>query len=180
MAVHRGRIDLLEQHLSTGASLLSRRYSLVDIFPPELGIKPGDGLCGTPLDGVTLLHMAVEYHDDGLVRWLLDNGADVNAPADVDADGFGGQTPVYHAVVTLGGKEDTLVRTLLQRGADPNPHVTLRKQLRDTGDPDKDMMREYRDVTPTAYARRFVDPSFVNESAIAAVREYGGVEDVHE
>jgi hypothetical protein len=32
---------------------------------------------------------------------LLDRGAEVNARADIDTNGVGGQTPIFHATPTL-------------------------------------------------------------------------------
>ena len=37
MAVHRGRLDLLERHLGADPSLLRRTFSHTELFPPELG-----------------------------------------------------------------------------------------------------------------------------------------------
>ena len=37
MALHRGRIDLLEKHLRRDAGLLHRTFSIAEIYPPELG-----------------------------------------------------------------------------------------------------------------------------------------------
>jgi ankyrin repeat protein len=131
---------------------------------------PDDGaLHATPLDGVTLLHMAVDFDEDEIVRWLLDRGADPNAAALVDPEGFGGQTPLFHTVVTLGRKDGVLARLLLDAGAKPRARATLRKQLRDMGDPAKEQMREFRDVTPVEYARQFLESSFVNDAAVAAI-----------
>jgi hypothetical protein len=101
MAFHRGRIDLLAAHLDRDPSLLEHRFQEGEIFPPELGIAPGDGLHGTPVAGGTLLHLAVEYDDIDVARWLIERGADVNVKAALDADGFGGHTPMFHTVVTL-------------------------------------------------------------------------------
>jgi ankyrin repeat protein len=169
MAVHRGRIDLLERHLSADPGLLSRRFSLAEIFPPEVGMTKDGAPHATPLDRVTLLHMAVDFDEDQIVRWLLDRGADPNATASIDDEGFGGQTPLFHTVVTLGRKDDTLARVLLDAGADPRARATMRKQLRDMGDPEKERMREFRDVTPLEYACQFAEPIFVNDAAVNAV-----------
>jgi ankyrin repeat protein len=168
MAVHRGRIDLLDRHLPADPGLLSRRFSLAEIFPPEMGLKEPGAPHATPLDGVTLLHMAVDFDEDEIVRWLLDRGADPNATAAVDGEGFGGQTALFHTVVTLGRKDDSLARVLLDAGANPRVRATLRKQLRDMGDPEKERMREFRDVTPVEYALQF-EPFFVNEAAVNAL-----------
>ena len=169
MAVHRGRIDLLERHLSADPGLLSRRFTLAEIFPPEVGITEEGALHATALDGVTLLHMAVDFDEDEIVRWLLDHGADPNATASVDSEGYGGQTPLFHTVVTLGRKDDTLARVLLNAGANPRARATLRKQLRDMGDPEKEQMRAFHDVTPVEYARQFAEPLFVNPAAVNAI-----------
>jgi ankyrin repeat protein len=176
MAFHRGRIDLLEAHLARDPSLLEHRFQESEIFPAELGIKPGDGLHVTPVSGGTLLHLAIEYDDIEIARWLIERGADANAKAALDADGFGGHTPLFHAVVTLAAPDDSKARLLLERGANPNARATIRKQLRDMGDPEKERMREFHNVTPIGYASQFQEPSWVNGPAITAIVERGGTE----
>ena len=176
MAFHRGRIDMLEDHLKRDAQLLSRRFSEAEIFPPELGLKPGDGLHVTPVAGTTLLHLAVEYDEFEIAAWLLQKGADANARATVDADGFGGHTPLFHAVVSLGVHDDAKARLLLQHGADPNARATIRKQLRDMGDPEKEKVFEFHNVTAIGYANSFQEPGWVVRPALELVRAQGGVE----
>jgi ankyrin repeat protein len=176
MALHRGRLDLLGSHLDRDPSLLSKQFSAVEIFPAEVGVDEGSGLTTTPLDGATLLHIAAEMQDLDVAKWLIDRGADVNARAAVDAEGFGGQTPLYHTVVVMGPKTADMARLLLESGADPNVHATFRKQLKDMGDPEKEQMRPFVDVTPVQYARQYQAPEFVNEAAVALMKEYGAVE----
>ncbi|MBV9849025.1 MAG: hypothetical protein JO250_04975 [Armatimonadetes bacterium] len=176
MALHRGRVDLLERHLQHDPSLLTRRFTDTEIYPPELGIPPGGGLHGTPVSGGTLLHLAAEYDDRVVMEWLVARGADINARAAVDAEGFGGHTPLFHTVVTLGRRDDANTCFLLEHGADPNIRATIRKQLRDVGDPEKETMREFHDVTPLAYARRFQEPAWVNEPALQTLIAAGGRE----
>jgi hypothetical protein len=171
MAVHRGRIDLLAALIDRDPALLQRRFRDTEIFPPEIGDV---GLHVAPLDGGTLLHIAIEYQDEKTARWLIERGADVNARAAIDADGFGGHTPLFHTSVTLAYQNDVLARLLLQNGADPNLRATFRKQLVGMGDSAKEEMREYHDVTAIGYARQFLEPKWVNDAAIAAVLEYGG------
>ena len=61
----------------------------------------GLGLHGTPLAGTTLLHLSIDFDEREIFDWLLDNGADVNAAAAVDEEGFGGfGTPLYNALVS--------------------------------------------------------------------------------
>src|SRR5690348_7456279 len=56
-------------------------------------------LCAfTSCRGVSPLHICAEFNSARCARVLLDHGADVNARADVDADGMGGHTPIFHAV----------------------------------------------------------------------------------
>jgi ankyrin repeat protein len=172
MAMHRGRIDLLAGCLNREPALRDRRFPEAEIYPAELGLR--GGLHAAPVDGGTLLHMAVEYQEESVAQWLIDRGADVNARATIGADGFGGHTTLFHTTVTLGRKDDALARLLLRSGADPNLRSTFRKQLVDAGDPEKERMREYLDVTPIGFARMFQEPQWVNEAAIGAIREYGG------
>jgi ankyrin repeat protein len=160
--------------LARDASILHRRFSEQEIYPVELGIKPHHGLHCAPLDGGTLLHMAIEYQEADIAQWLIDRGADVNAPAAIDADGFGGHTPLFHTTITLVVKTDALARLLLRSGADPNARATFRKALRSSGDVEKEQTREYHDVTPIGFARQFQEPQWVNEDAIAAIIEHGG------
>jgi ankyrin repeat protein len=176
MAFHRGRIDLLKAHLNRDPSLLGHRFQEGEIFPAELEIKPGEGLHATPVVGGTLLHLAIEFDDIDVARWLVERGADVNAKAALDADGIGGHTPLFHTVVTLAAPDDSKARLLLERGANPSARATIRKQLRDMGDPEKERMREFHDVTPIGYARQFQEPTWVNGPAITAIVECGGTE----
>ena len=139
-----------------------------------MGVKLRDGLHWAPLEGATLLHMAVEYYEAEIAQWLIDRGADVNARAAVDAEGFGGHTPLFHTTVTLGPKVDTPARLLLRNGADPNARATFRKRLSMMGDVEKEQLREFHDATAIDFARQFQEPGWVNEAAIAAIREHGG------
>jgi ankyrin repeat protein len=183
VAVHRGRIDLLETHLQRDPTILKRTFSLDEIYPPTLGCGPDQtfGLHGTPLDGTTLLHICVEFDEIEIARWLIEHGADVNARAAIDADGFGGQTPLFHCVVNdsylCGRQRDgEFVRLLLDHGGDPNARASLRKQLRFVPD---ETMHEYRDVTPIAWGERFHGQQFhdwVSKPAMQLIAERGGHE----
>ncbi|HLJ55778.1 MAG TPA: ankyrin repeat domain-containing protein [Chthonomonadaceae bacterium] len=176
MAFHRGRIDLLEAWLDREPSLLDRTLSTAEIFPPDLGLGPTDGLHLTPISGVTLLHLAIEYDEMEIARLLLGRGANVDARAEVDADGFGGHTALFHAVVSLGRRDAEKAHLLLEHGADPNARATLRKQLVHMGDPELERMHEFHGVTPIGYARRFQVQDWSSEPAIAAIAAAGGAE----
>lgn len=176
LAFHRGRFDLLEDHLKRDPEMMGRRFTEAEIFPLDLGFNPGDGLHLTPVHDATLLHLAIEYDELKIATWLLAHGADADAAASVDADGFGGHTPLFHAVVTLGARDDAKAYLLLQHGANPNVRATLRKKLRDMDDPAKEEMVVFRDVTPMGYARRFQEPAWVSQPALTLLEAHGAVE----
>jgi hypothetical protein len=183
MALHRGRIDLLEEHLRRDPQLQSRTFSHEEIYPSELGCNADHSLAlhGTPLAGTTLLHICVDFDEIEIARWLIDHGADVNATAEIDADGFGGHTPLFGCVVSqsylCGRQQDAaFARLLLDHGADPNARASLRKRLRFVAD---DSMHEYRDVTPVAWGERFHGPgspghTWVSKPAMQLIAERGG------
>ena len=177
MAVHRGRIDLLEQWLRRDPGLLHRTFPHEAVFPPELGCHADHSLAlvGASLDGATLLHIAADYEEYDLVRWLLDRGTDPNVRAAVDAEGFGGFTALFNCVVTYnaGRRDDRVVTLLLDRGANPNARASLKKRLPFARDKS---VHEYRDVTPLGWALQFHDQSYVSEAARRAIGERGGTE----
>lgn len=178
MAVHRGRIDLLDAHLRRDPDLFRRTFSHAEIYPPELGCHTDESLAlhGTPLAGGTLLHLAVDNDEIDLIRWMLDRGANVDAPAAVDGDGFGGHTALFGCTVSQPyrcgrQREPELARLLLDRGADPNARASLRKRLRFVDD---ETLHEYRDVTPVSWGERFHDQAWVSRPALALLAERGG------
>lgn len=185
MALHRGRLDLLAQHLDRDPSLLSRRFTHREIYPSEMGCgDPLDATVGTPLDGTTLLHMCVEYDEFEIARWLLDRGMDVNLRSAVGRSGFGGQTALFHTMVSqpnfwmnhrgCGPFVAPFTELLLERGADPNVRASLWKRLHPGhGDPAR---HDYRDVTALSWGRRFHAPVFVSEPAMRLIEAAGGVE----
>lgn len=183
MALHRGRTDLLERHLARDPELLRRQFTHEEIYPPELGCHDEVlATHGTPLAGATLLHMCMDYGELEIARWLLERGMDVDAPAAVDADGFGGHTALFAAVVSqmnfwmnyVSGarKVAPLAQLLLEHGADPNARASLRKQLHPGYG--EEILHEYRDVTPLSWGARFHNKLFVSEPAMRLIEERGG------
>jgi ankyrin repeat protein len=55
----------------------------------------------------------------------LDRGADVNACADIDSNGVGGQTPVFHALTNHTARNSKVGQLLIDRGAD----LTIRARV---------------------------------------------------
>ena len=181
MALHRGRIDLLEAHLRREPGLLSRTFSHEEIYPPKLGCSAdhSHALHGTPLAGTTLLHICADYDEIEIARWLIEQGADANARAEIDGNGFGGHSALFGCVVSqaylCGRQRDAeFARLLLDHGADPNARASLRKQLRFVPD---ESMHEYRDVTPLAWGERFHGRRYhdwVSRPAMQLIAERGG------
>lgn len=184
MALHRGRLDLLDAHLRHDPSVLNRRFAHEEIYPPEMGCKdPLDATVGTPLGGTTLLHMCVDYDELDIARWLIERGADVNARSDIDADGFGGYTPLFCSVVSqpnfwmnYQSREQVAPFTelLLSNGADVNLRASIRKRLH-PGHGDSSA-HEYRDISALSWGRRFHAKVFVSEPAMRLIEDAGGVE----
>jgi len=182
MALHRGRIDLLEEHLRRDPALLQRTFSHEEIYPPELGCH--DEILathGTPLAGATLLHMCVDYDELDIARWLLSRGMDADARAAVDRHGFGGHTALFATVVSQPNywmnrstheHDAPFTRLLLDHGADPNARASLRKQLHPGYG--EDTMHEYRDVTPLSWGQRFHGSLFVSAPAMRLIAAHGG------
>lgn len=184
-ALHLGRLDLLEDHLKRDPGMLNRTWSHRDIYPEELLCgPPGNATVGTPLGGTTLLHMAIEYDEMAIARWLIEKGADVNSRARVGKGGFGGYSPLFNTVVSQpnfwmnyekkGPFAAPFTELLLEHGADPNVRASLWKQLHPGhGDTTR---HEYRDVTALSWGRRFHAPVFASEPAMKMIEQAGGVE----
>jgi len=111
LPILRGRHDELARLLDANPLLVHRRY-------PELDRCGQSGGRLLTLCGATLLHVAAEYGFVDASRLLLDRGADVNARADIDASGVGGQTPIFHALTHFKGVNPEVVQLLIDRGAD--------------------------------------------------------------
>lgn len=188
MALHRGRIDLLEAHLRRDPDLLRRTFTHEEIYPPDLGCHDEVlATQGTPLAGTTLLHMCVDFDEMEIARWLLERGMDPNVKAAVDREGFGGHTALFATVVSQPNFWMNLLhlpqvapftQLLLDHGADPNVRGSLRKKLHPgyEGRFDVENTYEYRNVTPLGWGRQFHAKTFVSEPALKLIEDRGGIE----
>jgi hypothetical protein len=183
MALHRGRLDLLEAHLARDPDLLARTFDIADVFPLAPACAPDPYTAqGTPVHGTTLLHIAAYFDELEIAEWLLDRGMDPNARAAIDGDGFGGYTALFSTVVSQRnfwvnyGKgqpdEARFTRLLLDRGADPSVRASLRARLEEGhgGGP----LREYRDVTPLGWGERYDAKIFVSRESLRLIEARGG------
>jgi hypothetical protein len=183
MALHRGRIDLLEAHLARDPDLLTRTFDITDIFPlaPACARDPYTAQ-GTPVHGTTLLHIAAYFDELEIGEWLLDRGIDPNVRGAIDADGFGGYTALFSTVVSQRnfwvnyGKgqpdEACFTRLLLDRGADVNVRASIRARLEEGhgGGP----LREYGDVTPLGWGEQYHARIFVSRESLRLIEASGG------
>jgi ankyrin repeat protein len=188
MALHRGRTDLLEEHLRRDPKLLERTFTHEEIYPPELGCHDEViATQGTPLAGTTLLHLCADYDELEIARWLLERGMDPDAKAAIDADGFGGYTALFATVVsqpnfwmnhTRQPQVAPFTQLLLDHGADPNVRASLRKKLHPGYGPKYDVEKtyEYRNVTALGWGRQFHAKVFVSEPALRLIEQSGGRE----
>jgi hypothetical protein len=117
LPILRGRTDELTALLDADAALLHCRY-------PELDCGHSGGRLLT-LRGATLLHLAAEYGFLDAAHLLVERGADVNARAEIDSNGVGGQTPAFHALTNHNGKNSKLGQFLIACGAD----LTIRARV---------------------------------------------------
>ena len=138
----------MEERLDRCPDLVAARFSL----------DYGDHLT---LRGVTLLHVAVEYHELDAVNLLLRRGADLDARAEIGRNGVGGQTPLFHAIGANQGTGWETFEYLLGQGAD----LTVRARIQRNPAADDKVMDcvhkgqdhffpEVEELTPLGYALR--------------------------
>lgn len=94
------------------------------------------------------LHICAEFNSLRCAGALLDAGADIDLRAGIDADGFGGQTPVFHAVNSILNHCRPVMELLVDRGADLD--VRLKGLVWGRG---QDWETLVLDVTPLSYAQ---------------------------
>ena len=177
MAFHCGDLDRLNTHLQRNPRLIRQHFSYREIYPPELGCADDlrSGLHGTPIDGTTLLHLSIDFDEREIFDWLLEQGADVNATAIIDKEGFGGHTPLFNAIVSdayVNGRQRDgyMAQRLLDLGADIRVRVNLRKYLDWREEPGWHIARN---VTPLEWAADFPERGWVSQEAVSMIQNIG-------
>ncbi|MEX2235586.1 MAG: hypothetical protein WD824_25730 [Cyclobacteriaceae bacterium] len=94
----------LERQITIQPEIIARRYTLQSAY--------------TPLHQATLMHICAEFNHAASAKVLTKYGADVNAKAGTDENGFGGQTPVYHTVNQNSNNSIDMLNFLLAQSAD--------------------------------------------------------------
>ena len=155
------RAGSLAGSLDADPALMNRRFAELD--------------CGSTgarrllLQSAALLHVAAEYGSLASARLLIDRGADVNARAEVNEAGIGGQSAIFHAVTQFGDQGLPMAQLLLDRGAD----LTIRVKL--PGHYER--LDEVIECTPLGYALRFPGAEFpgANEATLSLLRARGAM-----
>ena len=107
---------------------------------------------------------------------------DPNVRAAVDPDGFGGYTALFGTVVSQPAywmnllrqpQEAPFTQLLLDFGADPTIHASLRKKLHPGYAPrfDVENTHEYHNVTALEWGRQFHAKMFVSEPALKLIEQ---------
>ena len=94
----------LSKYLNEDRHLIHKRYSLRCAY--------------TPLFEATLLHICAEFNHVACAEVLVNAGADFNAKAGFDENGFGGQTPIFHTVNQNSNNSSDVMDFLLSKSVD--------------------------------------------------------------
>jgi len=106
-------------------------------------------LCAyTSCKGVSALHICAEFNSVRCAQVLIAEGADVDARAHVDADGLGGQTPLFHTVNSNQNYCRPMMELLIDAGADLD--IRLKGLVWGDSMPWETVVF---DVTPVSYAQ---------------------------
>jgi len=136
---------LLEAVLLDDASTLRR---LVTEVPQRLHQTVDLPAAFTSCRGVTALHVCAEFNSVDCAHVLIENGAGVNAVAQRNSDGIGGQTPIFHAVNSIQNYCRPMMELLVEAGADL--HVEVKSLLWGESMSWETVLY---DVTPVSYAQ---------------------------
>lgn len=151
MDLYRGRFRDFARRLERDSAIARNRY---DLAGANLSLRE-----------TTLLHLCADWNFLEAAKALLAHGADVNAPASIDADGIGGHTPVFHTVNSIFLWSFPMLEWLLAKGADLSVRVTVRW-----------VDKIYREVTPLSYALQAKRKDVECERVVELLKRYGARE----
>lgn len=128
MLIQAGAPDPGDAVMAVHLGSLSRFVNALNAHPAWLNEALDLRYGHFPLEGASLLHLAVEFNQGAMVEELLARGMDVNQPAaplpatvgtnpvwPTDLISLGGQTPLFHAK----GHSKDMLSLLLKHGANP-------------------------------------------------------------
>jgi hypothetical protein len=140
----------LNSLINDQAEIVSRKYSLRCAY--------------TPLFEATLLHVCAEFNHISCAEVLVKHGADVNAKAGVDENGFGGQTPIFHTVNQNSNNSIGMLDYLLSKSADLN--VTVKGLIWGKGYPWETLISS---VNPISYAMMGLLPQMHRDEKVISM-----------
>ncbi|MBP2158075.1 MULTISPECIES: hypothetical protein [Asticcacaulis] len=109
----------------------------------------------TSLKGVSALHVCAEYNSINCARLLLGAGANVDDLADLQDDGTGGHSPIFHTVNSNGDHCRPMLELLVDEGASLDICVEALSWGRGF-----DWDTTLFDATPLSYAQSGLLPQF--------------------
>lgn len=118
VAIYHGKSDVARLLVELGAPVSFAEACALGDEPRARALLTPDTLDARSADGFPPLGLAIFFGHGALARWLIDQGADVNAAAN-NAQRV---TPAHAAAASCD--HDTM-RALLARGADPNARQQL-------------------------------------------------------
>jgi hypothetical protein len=119
----------------------------------------------TNIFDASLLHICAEFNHLNCAKVLIDNGADVNAKAGIDENGFGGQTPIFHTVNQNMNQSLEMLDFLLSNSADLS--ITIKGLIWGKG---YDWETFIPAINPSSYAMMGLLPQMHrNEKTIAEI-----------
>ncbi len=166
----RGRMDLVEERYKNDPDIVHHRFDLET--KRKLGQRAtyGGHHGGANLKNTTLLHVCAQFNFLKEAEWLIEHGADVNARAVPDENGYGNQTPIFHAVTSNWNYCSPMVAFLADQGADLNIRSTIKFPVGDR--------TVFRNVTPLGYTKAFQNDRNhePNQDVLELLMARGGVE----
>lgn len=133
-------------------------------FCPEEVHRPISLPCSyTPLYKVSLLHVCAEFNHTDTAKVLVKHGADINAKAGTDENGFGGHTPIFHTVNQNSNNSEEMLNFLLEKGADLD--ITVKGLIWGNG---YDWETFIPSVNPISYAMMGLLPQMHRDEVVIA------------